>query len=118
MSLDGGFIKTKQLCLNQNKEERENSTFDMLPNVAFRVSFGKTHLNTSKENNNIINHFPPSTSKTRGVWTVSLPYGVSQKPQSTNKPVNHIINTKEGKDKACEDLDSLVCYTISKVGGV
>ncbi|KAK7316415.1 hypothetical protein VNO77_35434 [Canavalia gladiata] len=45
----------------------------------------------------------------------SLPYGVSQKPQCTNKPVNHIINTKEGKDKPCEHLDSVVCNTISKL---
>ena len=68
MSLDGGLIK--QLCPNQSKEEIENSSFDTFPNVAFRVTFGKTYLNTSKENNNVINHFPLSTSETRGIWTV------------------------------------------------
>jgi len=58
-----------------------------------------------------MNEFVASTSKTRGVWTVSLAYGVSQKPQSTNNSVNHIINTKEGKDKPCDHLHSLFSPT-------
>lgn len=80
--------------------------FDLDSKVAFRVSeFWK---NIFKEKKNIMNDFLASTSKTRGVWTVSLPYGVSQKPQSTNNLVNHFINTKQGKDKACDHLHSLL----------